>query len=393
MDPATGRDYPDQLERWAFFQRAALELLSRESPDLDVIHCHEHQTALVPAYLDARYRRAGVFENAGTVLTVHNLGYQGIFPTPDGSVAGLEPSEIQPGGRFEYYGQINLMKGGILSADSLTVVSPTYAEEIQTETYGCGLESVIATRRNHLNGILNGIDEKIWSPETDRLIAACYSRNDLSGKAENRKAILSELGLSDDPGTGPVLAMVSRVDAHKGFDLLLPVLDAILHQPIRFILLGTGDAEIEKSIEGIVRDHPGKAAVRFGFDDALAHRIVAGADIFLMPSRYEPCGLTQMYALRYGTIPVVRATGGLADTVEEFDPVTGQGTGFRFTGYDPAEFRVAINRAIAEWHDNARWQTLMKTGMRKDFSWSLSARRYLEVYEETVSRRQRLGSK
>ena len=387
VDPATGLDYPDQFERWAFFQRASLELLARESPDLDVIHCHEHQTALIPAYLDAKYRGRGVFEKVSTVFTLHNLGYQGIFPAEKWSATGLDESHIRFGGAFEYYGQVNLMKGAIVTADSITVVSPTYAKEILSPEYGCGLEGVIEDRRADLVGILNGIDPEIWNPQADAAIAARYGVESLAVKAANRKAILSELGLPNDSLMGPVLAMVSRVDAHKGFDLLLPILDDLLQRSVRFLLLGTGDPEIQESLERIVRSHPEKAAVRFVFDDAMAHRIIAGADMLLMPSRYEPCGLTQMYALQYGTVPVVRSTGGLADSVEEFDPMTATGTGFCFAGYSPTEFLGAIARAMALWNDRGLWRALMKNGMLKDLSWNASAWQYLKVYEDLASKR------
>lgn len=387
VDPATGREYPDQLERWTFFQRAALRLLSRESPDVDLFHCHEHQTALVPAYLDALYRGTGVFEKVSTVFTIHNLGYQGSFPARDWPSVGLDEGEIRPGGRFEYYGRINLMKGGILGADAVTAVSPTYAEEIQSPEYGCGLEGVIRSRRDDLTGILNGINDDLWNPARDTMIAERYSPDDLSGKHANRRALLDEFGLEDDPPTGPVLAMVSRLDQHKGFDLLVRILHDLLGEDVRFLLLGTGDASIEKLIAEIVRDHPGKAGLHFAFDDAMAHRVMAGSDIFLMPSRYEPCGLTQMYALRYGTVPVVRRTGGLADTVEEFDAVRSAGTGFCFSSYDPNGFREAIDRAIHLWHEKGTWTALMRNGMAKDFSWHASARRYIQVYDKAVSRR------
>jgi starch synthase len=389
VDPASGRDYSDQLQRWCFFQRASLELLARESSGLDVVHCHEHQTALVPAYIDAIYRKVGVFEDVGTVFTVHNLGYQGSFPVEDWSKVGLDDGEIRPGGRFEYYGRINLMKGGLLTSDSVTVVSPNYAQEIQTPEYGCGLDGVIVTRNAVLTGILNGIDESVWNPATDSLIPARYTSEDRAGKSEDRKALLEEFGLGPAFDEGPVLAMVSRIDAHKGFDLLIEILDDLLHEPLRFILLGTGDPEIQRSMEEILTPHPGKAALHFGFDDAMAHRIIAGADIFLMPSRYEPCGLTQMYAMRYGTVPVVRATGGLVDTVDEFDPETGEGTGFLFGSYDANEFRAAIDRARKRWSDRESWEAIVRNGMARDFSWDASARKYLQIYEDTLGRRNR----
>jgi len=386
VDAATGQDYADQADRWVFFQRAALALIEREFPDIDVIHCHEHQAALIPLYLEDLCRPRGIFRNAASVLTIHNLGYQGIFPAAEFRRHGLPVGVAGPGGSLEFYGRVNFMKGGILTADALTVVSPTYSREIQTAEFGYGLDGVIAARRSDLFGILNGIDENEWNPATDSRILIPYSASSLSGKVVNQRLLLEAFHLSDSPGRGPVLAMVSRIDAHKGFDLVLAVLDDLLGNDIRFILVGTGNRAIEARFQESCGSRPDKAAVRFVFDDAVAHQVIAGADMFLMPSKYEPCGLTQMYALRYGTVPVVRATGGLADTVQEFDPGTGQGTGFLFAEYDPDDFRRAIERAIATWK-GPQWPIVMTNGMAVDFSWTASAGRYMEVYGHAVRKR------
>lgn len=384
VDSESGRDYPDQASRWAFFQRAALALLERERPDVDVIHCHEHQTALIPLYLEQDCRPRGVLVDSATVLTIHNLGYQGIFPVEALPLEGLPEGLLAAGGILEFYGQCNFMKGGILAADSLTVVSPTYAREIQTPEYGYGLDQAIAGRRPDLFGILNGIDTREWNPETDPRIASPFSASNPDGKEAARGALLSGLGLT--PSSGPTLAMLARIDPHKGFDLVTAVLDEILGLDVRFVLQGMGDPAIRSKLAEISAAHPDKAAVRFVFDDDLAHRIIAGADVFLMPSRYEPCGLTQMYALRYGTVPVVRRTGGLADTVREFDPQQGAGTGFLFDAYEPGVFRAAIERALSTWR-GPHWATLMRNGMSVDFSWTASARRYMDVYRHALRKR------
>lgn len=384
VDPESGGDYPDQAARWAFFQRAALALLERESPDVDVIHCHEHQTAMIPIYLETAYRPRGVFSDAATVLTIHNLGYQGIFPADALPGEGLPGGILSPGGPLEFYGQCNFMKGGILAADALTVVSPTYAREIQAPEYGYGLDREIAGRQSDLFGILNGIDTREWNPETDTRISTAFSASSPQGKQADRDALLSEVGLTRS--AGPTLAMLARIDPHKGFDLVAAVLDQLLELDIRFVLQGMGDRAIQARLAQIAEAHPDKGAVRFVFDDELAHRIIAGADVFLMPSRYEPCGLTQMYALRYGTVPVVRRTGGLADTVREFDALQGTGTGFLFDEYEPAAFRGAIDRALAAWR-SPHWTTLMRNGMSVDFSWTSSARRYMEVYMHALRNR------
>jgi starch synthase len=386
VDPRTGVDYPDQLSRWAFFQRASLMLLARESPNLDVVHCHEHQTALIPMYLDSLYREQDALGRTGTVLTIHNLGYQGLFEGGYPELEGIPRQAVEVGGPLEFHGRINLMKGGILSADAVTVVSPTYAAEIQGEELGYGLQAVLRRRRDDLFGILNGIDPAEWNPESDPRIGSPYSASAPGGKRINRAALLRTFGLPDGDGKAPVLAMVSRIDAHKGFDILLPLLERLLDRDVRFVLVGTGDPTIEAGLAALARKHPGKAGLRFTYDDALAHQVMAGADIFLMPSRYEPCGLTQMYALRYGTVPVVRRTGGLADTVEEFDSASGTGTGFLFSEYGVEDFARATERALAAWRSGSL-ESAMRNGMGVDFSWGASARRYMDVYARVAANR------
>jgi starch synthase len=388
VDPVTARDYPDQAARWIFFQKAALTLLERELGEIDVIHCHEHQTALIPLYLEHLWRPRGRFSETATVLTIHNLGYQGLFPASLVPLEGLPDTASDPGGVLEFYGQLNFMKGGILTADTLTVVSPTYAREIQGKELGYGLDPVITSREMDLFGILNGIDETEWDPQTDARIEANYSASTPRAKSLNRRHLLEAFGLSDPSDPAPVLSMVSRIDPHKGFDLLLEVLPGLLRENIRFILVGTGDRAIEARLLEIARAHPDKAAVRFSFDDMLAHQVIAGADIFLMPSRYEPCGLTQMYALRYGTVPVVRRTGGLADTVRESNLTPLAGNGFVFTDYEATAFEGAIRRAVEAWK-GPQWPALMQAGMRSDFTWGASALRYAEVYEHAMMRRRR----
>ena len=386
VDPSTLTEYPDQAQRWVFFQQAALTLLARESPQVDVIHCHEHQTALIPAFLEHAYRPRGIFRQASTALTIHNLGYQGIFPIGNVPRPELPGHLSHPGGSLEFYGQLNFMKCGILTADAVTVVSPTYANEIQTEEFGYGLDGVVSQRRPDLFGILNGIDETEWNPENDTRIQACYSASAPQDKQSNRRHLVETFGLADRADGGPILAMVSRIDGHKGFDLLLSILDDLLRRNVRFVLVGTGDPAIASRLEEIAGAHPGKAGIRFAFDNTLAHRVMAGADIFLMPSRYEPCGLTQMYALRYGAVPVVRATGGLADTVQEYNPQTREGTGFRFSSYDASDFLHAIERAIEAWKSPG-WPRIVRNGMERDFSWNSSAKRYLSVYEHAMKKR------
>jgi starch synthase len=385
VDPATGQDYPDQAGRWIYFQRSALDFMDRCLPEADVIHCHDHQTALIPAYLRRGYHQN--FAAARTVLTIHNLGYQGVFPAATMAAAGFDPGELFPLSPFEFFGQMNFMKTGLVLADAVTTVSEGYAREIQAgPEYGFGLEGVLAARSDPPIGILNGIDVTVWNPESDPYVPATYSRDDRRGKQTNKKAILQEFGL-DPTDNAPLLAMISRIDSQKGFDLVLEVLGALLERDVRFVLLGQGNKAIEARLAAIASRYPGRAGLRFGYDNARAHRIEAGADIFLMPSRYEPCGLNQMYSMRYGTVPVVRATGGLADTVQEFDPSSGKGQGFRFEPYSARAFMDAVERALRCWENAGLWQRIVENGMALDFSWSRSAERYAQLYYKLKGRK------
>jgi len=382
VDPATGKDYPDQADRWIFFQRAVMEFLKSASPIPDVLHCHDHQTALIPAYLQRFYRTSHSFAQTRSMFTIHNMGYQGLFPRDVMSRAGFDDAEFYPMSSFEFYGMMNYMKVGIAYADLITTVSPTYAREIQeSKEFGYGLEGVLRERSGSLIGILNGIDDELWNPETDRLIAAPYSASYLSAKLQNKKALLKKFELDDAHSDWPLLAMISRIDVQKGFDLVVSILDYLLSKDLYFVLLGSGNKETEGYLRTIIERHRGKAGMRFEFDNGSAHITEAGADVFLMPSKYEPCGLNQMYSLRYGTVPVVRRTGGLADTVEEYDPVTAAGTGFVFTDYDAEQFRRAIDRALALWPDKKAWRRLVQNGMRQDLSWKNSAKKYVEAYD------------
>ena len=386
-DPATRRDYPDQAERWIFFQQSAMEFIRLGFLDVDLLHCHDHQTALIPAYLQRFYRDYVRLEGTGSVLTIHNMGYQGVFPSGTMERSGFDYGEFYPMSAFEFHGSMNFMKVGIMFADAVTTVSETYAREIQaSEEFGYGLEGVLRGRMDPPLGILNGIDYEVWNPATDPLLSAHYSVDEMAGKQAIKDAVLREFGLDPARRDRPLLAMISRIESQKGFDLVVSVLEDLLLQNVSFVLLGNGNRELEVQLQSIVERHPGRAGLRLGFNNQLSHLIEAGADIFLMPSKYEPCGLNQMYSMRYGTVPVVRATGGLADTVQEFEPATGEGTGFRFDEYDPLNFKNAIARALHYWEHKPTWQRIVRNGMTADFSWSRSAQRYAELYE-TVKRR------
>lgn len=381
LDTVTGRDYPDQADRWIFFQRAAMEFIRTELPPADILHCHDHQAGLVPAYLRRLYADDPVFSRTRSVFTIHNMGYQGLFSRDVMARTGFSDADFYAAGPLEFYGAVNFMKAAIVFADAVTTVSETYAREIQESSeFGFGLDGVLRSRSSPPTGILNGIDVDLWNPETDPYIPAGYNAKSLKGKAANKRALLRRFSLSEERRNRPILAMISRIEAQKGFDLVAAVLDDLLNEDVNFVLLGSGQKDTEVILRDIVRRHRTQAGIRVGYEEELPHLIESGADIFLMPSRYEPCGLNQMYSMRYGTVPVVHATGGLADTVQEFDSATRTGTGFTYRDQIPEQFKAAIDRALTFWQKPRVWRTIMQNGMNCDFSWSRSARRYMDVY-------------
>jgi starch synthase len=377
-------DYYDNLERFGFFSHAALKTSQAAGFSPDIVHCHDWQTGLVPALLKGPYRTSKGLSNASSVFTIHNMGYQGIFNSDKLAMTGLSgPKYFHPDG-LEYWGSISLLKAGIVYSDAITTVSPTYAGEIMSHEYGLGMEGVLLGRRNALHGILNGVDYNEWSPAKDRHISALYSRKALSGKSKCKKELLRETAL--DPGLidKPLIGMISRLDKQKGLDILIPVLEDVLKLDTGMILLGSGDEQVENALRKAADRNPGRMAIFTGFNDPLAHRIMAGADIFLIPSRYEPCGLTQMYALKYGTVPVVRATGGLNDTIEQFDSQLMKGNGLKFGLYNSQALFDALKTAVGLYKDNKAWRRLMGNGMKSDFSWDRSAERYLDIYKSAA---------
>lgn len=372
----------DEHRRFVLLCRATLEVCQRLAWSPQVIHCNDWQTALTPLYLKTHYGWDRLFENTRTLLGLHNLGYQGQLSgwfLGDLGFAG----HVDQLDQHDYHrGEINLLKTGILHADALVTVSPTYAQEIQTPEYGMGLEGVLRSRASVLRGILNGVDYAEWSPERDTYIPQPFSRDDLSGKAVNRHTLLSELGLADSPGA-PVIGVVSRLVVQKGFDLMFEVLPELLwREDFRLVVLGSGDPRYEGFFGWLQYEHPRKVGFFRGFNNYLAHLIEAGSDFFLMPSRYEPCGLNQMYSLRYGTIPVVRRTGGLADTVSLFNPETGEGTGVVFDHYDTPALYWALEQAMSFYQDPVSWQRLQANAMAEDFSWEQQGQAYLELYQQ-----------
>jgi starch synthase len=381
-------DYYDNLERFSFFSRAALLFARSTGISFDVIHCHDWQAGLVPAYLSTLYRTDPFFSSTATLFTIHNIGYQGLFSSDKMSVCGLPPETYHPEG-LEYWGRISLLKAGIIYSDAVTTVSPTYSREIQTSEFGLGMEGILRNKSAVLHGILNGADYSVWNPATDPHIASNYDSDHLSEKIVNKAALLKETGLEPDLLERPVLGMISRLSHQKGCDLLAPILDELARMKVGLVILGEGEERYETGLREAAERYRGTFSVTIGFDEALAHRIMAGVDLFLVPSLYEPCGLTQMYALKYGTVPVVRATGGLEDTIDDFDHRIKIGNGFKFGFYDSKAFLSAIQRAMDLWNNEATWGTLMKNGMAADYSWKRSAERYLNLYQSLVATHRR----
>ena len=386
-------DYYDNLERFTFFAHASLRIAEAISFKPDVIHCHDWQAGLVPALLKGPYSDASTFSGTSTVFTIHNIGYQGIFPDEKLSVTGLPKSHFFHPEGLEFWGEMSLLKAGILYSEAITTVSPKYAEEIQSPKYGMGMEGVLKHRSASLHGILNGVDYRLWDPEGDSHIAAKYSAQKMQGKGQCKEALIEEMGLDPSLQERPLLAMVSRLDAQKGLDLVVKILGEILAMDVGLIVLGSGDEKIQQAIQRAAEKNPGRVGLFIGFNEPLAHRIMAGADVFLIPSRYEPCGLTQMYALKYGTVPVVRSTGGLDDTIVQFDPKKGEGNGFKCGSYDPVSFFATIRKAVDLFQNAEAWKKLIANGMKADFSWDRSAQRYLELYHTVIEKGPQKGKR
>lgn len=379
-----GDSYGDNAERFGLFCRAVLEAAKIIGVP-DVFHVHDWQTALIPVLLRTVYSADPLLKNCSTVLTIHNAAYQGWFP-PATTEQLLLPWEVFTYDKLENYNTFNFLKGGIVYADMLTTVSRKYAEEIQTPEFGSGLDGALRRRQADLRGILNGVDYTEWDPATDGNLAAHYTPTDLAGKLDCRKDLLHAFGL-EVPEQTPVIGICSRFASQKGFDLLEQVAGRLAERDVAVIALGTGEPYYENFFRDFAFANAGRFAVQIRYDEALAHKVEAGSDIFLMPSRFEPCGLNQIYSLKYGTVPVVRATGGLDDTVEEWNPGLNTGTGFKFERYEAQALLDAIDRALAAFYDKKQWSQLMQNGMAQNFSWDEPAREYVAVYEEAARKR------
>ena len=376
-------DYADNLDRFSFFSRSVVEQLKELDFKPDIIHCNDWQTALVPVYLKEIYGKKDKFyQKMKTVLTVHNLGYQGVFPKQELPKTGLG-WEYFTMNKLEYYDMVNILKGGLVFTDAITTVSPTYAKEIQTAEFGYGLNGLLSERKNDLFGILNGIDYDEWNPSKDKELKYHFSPLKPEGKYKDKALLQKEAGLEERRDV-PLIGIISRLADQKGLDLVARIIDPLLDHDVQFILLGTGEEKYHRLFGDIKKKFPGKASINLKFDEILAKRIYAGADIFLAPSRYEPCGLSQMISLRYGTIPVVRRTGGLADTITEYDPETTRGNGFVFEMYDAWELLDEIKKAIGLYKQRGLWAKLVSNAMKCDFSWDKSAEKYLKVYKKLV---------
>lgn len=382
-----GQDYKDNCERFVFFSRAVLEAVRLLDLEVDVLHANDWQTGLVPAYLKVEYRGVPGYEQIGTLFTVHNMAYQGIFWHWDMLLTGLDWKYFN-WQQMEFFGSLNLLKTGLIFSDRLNTVSPRYAEEIQAAPLGCGLEGVLQHRRDVLSGIVNGVDYAEWNPQTDRNLPANYDAESLAqGKAACKAALQAKLGLPVSPRT-PLLAFVGRIAEQKGIDLIVATIrDWVQSHDAQWVILGQGEPRYEEQLALLSERFPQKVAARLEFSNALAHRIEAAADIFVMPSRFEPCGLNQLYSLKYGAVPVVRATGGLVDTITNLDArsaADGTATGFSFADYSPLALAETLDRACNTYGQADAWQRLVQTGMRQDWSWTASARRYVDLYRATA---------
>lgn len=377
--------YPDNARRFGFFCRGVLQLLKRMDFRPDVIHCNDWQTALIPILMKHELRNDPFFTKTASIFTIHNLAYQGLFDRPALAEMGLDAAYFTIE-RLEYYGRVNLLKGAILSADMVNTVSETYCREIQTAELGYGLDGVLYERRENLHGIINGIDYDEWDPISDRALLKNYSATGLAGKAADKKGLQKVMGLEQNADI-PLLGMVTRLTEQKGLDLLVGLLPELRRENLQLVLLGTGDARYMELLRAVKAQGARNIAITLDFDATLARQIYAGSDIFLMPSHYEPCGLGQLIALRYGAVPVVRRVGGLADTVIDPSDPAREPNGFAFDEYSPTAFGAAIMRAIEAWHDRKGWTKLIRSGMRYDFSWRRSAEKYAELYRLGLSKK------
>ena len=373
-------DFIDNDRRFVYLCRSALALARAIDFQPHIIHSHDWQTGLLPALLYYQRSRDSFFSETAALFTIHNMAYQGLFPRSLIDLAGLPPESFSVQG-LEYWGQVNLLKSGIVYSQIVNTVSRKYSQEIQTPEFGYGMQGILEARKNDLFGIVNGVDYQVWDPARDTFLAAPYTAQDLRGKTACKRDLLDRYHLPQSRIDCPLLGIISRLADQKGFDLLAGIMDRLLQEEIILVILGTGEEKYHHLFGEWAARYPEKIGLRLEFDNALAHQIEAGCDIFLMPSRYEPCGLNQIYSLKYGTIPVVRATGGLDDTIIQYNSETGEGTGFKFYPYDTEAFWGCLRRALELFQNRKVWNGLVRNAMAMDFSWEASAREYITLYD------------
>ena len=374
-------DYPDNASRFAFFSNAVLESIASLGFIPDIIHCNDWQTALIAFYLKYKFQDRGAFNKIKTLFSIHNLAYQGLFSPEVMPDIGVE-AEFFKSAALEFYGKFSFIKAGILYSDAINTVSKAYAKEILTPEFGCGLDGLLTTRKADLYGIINGADYSQWNPQSDKFIKINYNEKNLADKSKCKQDLLEEVGLGDDDG--PLLGVVSRLAEQKGIDIIASALPEMVKLGCRLVILGLGEEKYHLLLTEMAGKYPRNLAVKIAFDNPLAHKIEAGADMFLMPSRYEPCGLNQMYSLKYGTIPVVRAVGGLDDVVIDYSQDVKTGNGFKFKNADPQSLITALNRAISVYNNRKEWLALMARAVKFDFSWERSAEEYINLYRKIV---------
>jgi starch synthase len=375
-------DFPDNAARFSCLALAALEICRLVDWKPDVVHVHDWQAALAPVYLKHRYADDPFWRDTRSVFTIHNLAYQGIFPAEEFAWTELPDGLFSMDG-LEFFEQTNFLKGGVIFSDMVTTVSERYCQEIQTEEFGYGLEGLLGQVSDKLRGILNGVDYGEWDPRADPYLPFLYDEEHIDQKRQDRSALLADCRLPETES--PVIGMVTRLTDQKGIDLLAGAIDRLMSMDLTLIILGTGEKRYQDMLKELARRFPKKVSLLLKFDNGMAHRIEAGADIFLMPSRFEPCGLSQIYSLRYGTVPIVRATGGLDDTIESFDPKTRKGNGFKFKEYTPEGLLVAVREALTCYAEPLLWATLMRNGMSAYYGWDVSAGKYQQVYREVCA--------
>lgn len=377
----TGRgEYLDNDERFVFFNRAVLEFLLNAKMSADIIHCNNWPTALIPLFLKTQYAKKNRLSNVATVFTLHNISYQGEFPPETLSLTGLNWSYFS---QLSLNGKFNFLKAGILFSDAINTVSSSYKREILTEKYGFGLQGLLKQRKSVFSSIRNGVDYEVWDPERDPYIESNYSASSLEGKDINKRDLCREFGLTIDPGV-PLISVVSYMTVNKGFDILLEAMGKLMEMDLGFVILGHGDEQYERAFLSLQKQHLGRLAVKVDMSPSLLHKVAAGVDIVLVPSRYEPCGLNQLYSFRYGSVPVVRATGGLRETVKPFNAKTLKGNGFVFREYSSEALVEAVKRALRWYKKPKMWKMIMQNGLTEDFSWEQAAKRYAKLYERSL---------